>query len=353
MILVDISSVLHKSVHGLVSKMLKETKEDYVDILQYRKEFHLTVLNIVCDHISKFKEYSDEVVICLDDKSGLGNWRRRVFPMYKHSRRTFRDSFKTFSYSDAHKLFNEAIDALEKTSSAGLFKTIGVPMCEADDIILVLGRHFAESGRDVLILSPDKDFLQLHDNHRIKQYSWTTGKMVEMPDSDREDWLLEHICIGDSADNVPRIVDFQGFLPGVEEYLRETGILTEGEDAWDFSNKFFDYDDFESFGGVFTKEKFGFATLKKRIKEFGSLEKFLDSNITYKKNYFRNRQLVLEEGIPSGIKSQILRDFESLKNAESPAKSLVQGLGLDGYPLPDIISNKYITETQLSDFLDW
>lgn len=355
MILVDMSSAFHKCTHGLVSGMIKETKQDYIDLKQYKKEFFLLLLNCLSTNIQRFREYQDEILICLDETSGQGNWRKKIYPMYKNTRGQFRQQFKTFSYADAYELYNEFIQVLKSSQSKHLFRVMDIDTCEADDLILVLGRYFAEQNRPVMILSPDKDFVQLQSNPLIRQYSWMTNKMITPEDHNGlESWLLEHVCLGDSADAVPRIVDFKEFKPGVKEFLVENGLLAEGEDAWDFSSRYFDYADFECFDGVFEKEKFGLATLKKKISEFGSLEGFLDAHPVHRKNYYRNRQLVLEEGIPYALKDKAIQQYlDNSTEVENPATKLVEGLGLSGMNLPDMISNKYISETQLADFLDW
>lgn len=354
MILIDLSSAFHKCVHGLTARILKETKEDFVDLKQYKREFNLTLLNILCTHIQMFRQFSEEIIICVDDRSNLGNWRKRIYPMYKFARRDFKQNFKTFDYADAYLLFNEFLDGIKGSESSSLFRVIDVDMCEADDLILVLGRYFADQNRNVLVLSPDKDFIQLQTSPMVKQYSWMTNKAVEVKDPEEmQDWLLEHVCLGDLSDNVPRIVDFKEFKPGVKEFLVESGQLEESQDAWSFSSGYFDYSDFDQFDGVFEREKFGFATLKKQIEKLGSLEAFLDLHPVHRKNYYRNRQLVLEEGIPTALKEQIIDSYNNYKENNLPASTLVQKLGISGCNLPDLISNKYISEQQLGTFLDW
>ena len=360
MILIDLSSAFHKCTHGLASGILKETKADFVDLKLYQKEFNISMLNVLCAHINMFREYATEIVICLDETSGRGNWRKKIYPMYKYARQQFRQSFTKFDYKDAYVLFDNFVKALKASQAKTLFKVVDVDHCEADDLILVLARDAANKGEPVMILSPDKDFIQLQDNPLIKQYSWMTNKILRVDDKTGDDengmqeWLLEHVCLGDQADNVPRIVDFKEFKPGVREYLIESALLDENEDAWSFSTGYFNYDDFEAFGGVFEREKFGLATLKKRIQEVGSLENFLDLDPCYRKNYYRNRQLVLEEGIPMALREQIISEYQDdSKNVSNPATKLVEGLKLQGTNLPDLISNKYISEQQLGSLMDW
>ena len=360
MILIDLSSAFHKCTHGLASGILKETKANFVDLKLYQKEFNLSMLNILCTHINMFREYATEIVICLDETSGKGNWRKKIYPMYKYARQSFRQSFTKFDYQDAYFLFDNFVKVLKASQAKTLFKVVDIDHCEADDLILVLARDAANKGEPVMILSPDKDFIQLQDNPLIKQYSWMTNKILRVDDktgdveNGMQEWLLEHVCLGDQADNVPRIVDFKEFKPGVREYLIESALLDESEDAWSFSTSYFNYEDFEAFGGVFEREKFGLATLKKRIQEVGSLENFLNLDPCYRKNYYRNRQLVLEEGIPTALREQIILEYlDESKFVNDPASKLVEGLKLQGTNLPDLISNKYISEQQLGSLLDW
>lgn len=351
MILVDLSSAFHKATHGLVNRLLKDLNQKSVNLLEFKKEFHLTLLNIIGHHINLHKEYADEVIICLDETSGQGNWRKKIYPMYKQQRTKFRQQFDTFRYEDAYALFNEFIDSMKKSK---FFPVMDVDTCEADDLIMVTAKYAADKGSQVMILSPDKDFLQLQTNPAVKQYSWMTNKLLIQKPEEMSEWLLEHVCLGDTADNVPRITDFTEFNPGVREFLIEMGV--DDPDPFSFSSTFYNPEDFEEFGGVYKRERFGLSMLKKAIDEKGSLEAFLDGNPVYRKNYYRNRQLVLEEGIPQSLREKIIHQFENRHSgglASNPATLLVESLGLNGSNLPDFLSNKYISEKQLGDFLDW
>lgn len=348
MILIDLSAAFHKCTHNLVNRLTDRKKDVFINLTEFEKEHHLSMLNLIEDYVSKFRPYADEVVICLDETSGRGNWRKQIYPMYKAGRDQFRQSFKTFDYAHAYQNFNKFTAALKASQ---FFTVVDVDHCEADDVIMVLAKYAASKGNPVMILSPDKDFIQLQENPLIKQYSWMTNKMIE-PETKggMEDWLLEHVCLGDKADNVPRIVDFAEFKPGVKEFLSET---IGDVDPYTFSCGYYNLDDFEQFGGVFERPTFGLATLKKKIEEFGSLDAFLDSNPVYRRNYFRNKHLVMEEGIPTAFREKIIDCYNQPKTVTNPASTLVETLGLNGSLLPQSISNKYITEQQLGNFLDW
>ena len=81
------------------------------------------------------------------------------------------------------------------------YKVIEVYGAEADDIIAVLTR---ERNDDVtIIISSDKDFIQLHNNI-IEQYSPVTKKLIN--GKDPVNYLREHIIRGDRSDGVPNIL---------------------------------------------------------------------------------------------------------------------------------------------------
>lgn len=349
MVLVDISSLFHKVTHGLSGLLLKQNKEiDFIDFKLYKKEFNNMVINLLCEHLERFRPYWStfaDVVICLDDKSTKGNWRKQFYPMYKAQRTKFRQSQTKFDYEDAYAVFNKFIDHLRESK---IFKVVGLDGAEADDVIMIL----AKNDEPTLILSPDKDFIQLQKWPNVKQYSWMTNKMIEIPQEEMQSWLLEHICTGDTADNVPRIVDFAEFNPGVREYLIESGRLGENDDAFEFSCSFYDPEEFEPFGGAFKKERFGMSILNKQIAKLGSFEAFLKSNSTFERNYYRNRQLVLEEFIPAYIREDVMKVYAA-SECDGSIETFVDEGNFYVANLHSLISDKYISSKQLSDFMDW
>ena len=72
---------------------------------------------------------------------------------------------------------------------------------------------------------------------------------------------------------------------------------------------------------VFKKIRFGETTLKKKIKEYGTLYNFLNSNPIYMLNYIRNKKLVLDANIPSHIEVDILNQYSN-----SPTEFNLQAL---------------------------
>ena len=340
MILFDISSAFHMVVHRMSKEFYQGEK---LDLKEYKKEFFRGLLWIIDKHTQQFKDFGDPV-ICIDEKT-TPSWRKDMYPMYKSQRKKFRDGQAQFDYSDAFGLFNEFLDACTKSAC---IKCIEVPGAEADDIILVLGEHLAQKGESVMILSPDKDFIQLQVNPKIKQYSWMTKKMIQAEDKgNMQEWLIDHVCLGDVADAVPRIVDFQEFKPGVKEYLKSKGIeMTPLE----FSSTLYNPDEFEQFGGVFETPRFGASGLRKLIAKHGSIEALLESNPVMKSNYERNAKLVLTEGIPPEIKEAILLEYQEPINCD--VEEFAETLGLEIADLAEFLKNKYINSGGLGGFFD-
>ena len=88
------------------------------------------------------------------------------------------------------------------------YKVIEVETAEADDIIATLIKKVKnmiifEHQKKILILSGDKDFIQLHSRN-VKQYNPVLNKFV----GKGEDviYIKEHILKGDRSDGIPNVL---------------------------------------------------------------------------------------------------------------------------------------------------
>lgn len=308
MILYDFSSIVHRAIYTSI-KIVNPHK---VEGKYVTNEFINYMIHRILDEVlTSFKLYNKEynsMVLAIDNHS-LPYWRKTLYPDYKAQRDKLRKESEV-NFKEVYKHLDLLTTVLQRYS---LFKTISSPGAEADDIIGVLTRKYAPYEK-ILILSPDKDFKQLHKFGDIKQWSHLTNKWVE--NDDPKQWELEHICLGDAADNVPRVVDFSIFSDNFKNYYNGTELefynLTSEEREKILEN----YEIFKSNGelDVYNNPKFGPATLKKCIKEFGTLDNFLDSNPIYRMNYERNRRLVLDSEIPTKIEMDIMSQFADAKS---------------------------------------
>lgn len=158
-------------------------------------------LNSIRGYRRKFLNDYGEVVICADGKN---SWRKSIFPYYKAGRKKSREE----SEVDWAELFRIMTVIREELSRFFPYKVLQFDNLEADDIIGIIchqyGCQLDNGSEKFLIMSGDKDYIQLHKYANIKQYSPTMKKWIENSDPDK--YLLEHILRGDKGDGVPNIL---------------------------------------------------------------------------------------------------------------------------------------------------
>ncbi len=190
MILVDMNQVT------LSNLMIQIGRSDEVDPDMVR---HM-VLNSLRGYRNRFCEEYGELVLCYDNK---GNWRREYFPNYKHGRRKDRKASKL----DWGSIFDTLHLIKQELQNHFPYKVLEVENVEADDIIASVVSYVAETPshyEKVLILSGDKDFIQLQNHSFVTQYSPVLKKFVNGIDPDV--YIKEHILKGDRSDGVPNFL---------------------------------------------------------------------------------------------------------------------------------------------------
>ena len=255
MIIVDINQIMISNLMVQINgRNAVELREDLVR--------HM-VLNSLRAHNKKFrKEYGQMVIAC--DSSNV--WRRTAFPNYKAGRKENRAKSEhdwEFIFDVLAKIKKEIKDFLP-------YKVVAVESTEADDIIATLCKRTNEK---VLILSGDKDFIQLH-NDRIKQYNPVLNKFVGK-DENPVIYIREHILKGDRSDGIPNVLsDDNVFIEG----RRQTPLSRKKIEAW----------------------------VNEVVPTF---------NEEQQKNYERNRQLIDLNYIPKEIEDNINREFNDVEVA--------------------------------------
>lgn len=225
------------------------------------------ILNTIRAYRQKFVEDFGELVICCDSKR---YWRREVFPFYKAGRKKDRQS----SGVDWNTMFSTLNTVRQELADVFPYKTILVDGAEADDIIGCISRHI--TNETILILSSDKDFIQLHTNPNVKQYSPVLKKFVRHENP--EVYLKEHIVKGDRGDGIPNIHSPDGvFVDGGRQKPVRKKILEE--------LTCIDID---------------------RIENCQYLEKDM-----LKRNWMRNRQLIDLAVIPEEIEKDIMKVYNN------------------------------------------
>ena len=187
--------------------------QSQVDISMVR---HM-VLNSLRMYRQKYHEEYGELVLCCD---GRNSWRRGHFPLYKAGRKTTRDS----SSKNWTQIF-ESLDTIKSELKEYFpYKYIEIENAEADDIIGVLAKTW---GEPIMIISGDKDFIQLQTHKNVKQYSPITKKLVTA--NNPYNYLKEHILRGDSSDGIPNFLSSDNFIV---DKIRQTPITKKKLELW-------------------------------------------------------------------------------------------------------------------------
>lgn len=207
-------------------------------------------------------------------------WRRSLYPEYKIQRDTkdtSKDSYdigKTFSYAYS-KLLPDYCDEYGAHS-------LKCDFAEGDDLIAVFSKYILEQNKfnKVIILSSDKDMVQLHNKRTLITTTDCTIRepKIELEKAIKEkikgevtagDFLLFKILLGDGSDNIPNI------KPGV-----------------------------------------GNKKAYKLLQDRESLKQLLTEDINIAKSFKRNKMLISMKEIPQNIEDLIISEIKSAFNDE-------------------------------------
>ena len=189
MILVDANQI------AISHLMVRSKIEDGINIESVRK----SIVRVIGRIAKKYGNDYGQVVLCYDDKN---YWRRDVFPFYKKNRKQEREASK-YDWDQVFSVLNTIRDELKGNFP---YKVLQVQGAEADDIVASLCMENAKTDapEKVLILSADKDFIQLHKYDFVCQYDPIRNRWIE--NEDPVMYLQEHIIRGDRSDGIPNIL---------------------------------------------------------------------------------------------------------------------------------------------------
>lgn len=187
MIIVDLSQVM---ISNLMMQLGNHTNAQ----VEENMVRHM-VLNSLRSYRSKFADEYGELVIACDNKN---YWRKQTYPYYKANRKKSIEK----SELDWASIFGCMNKIRAELKEFFPYKVIDIETCEADDVIGTLVMHSVDD--DVLILSGDKDFIQLQKYDRVKQYDPVRKKWIDHDNPER--YLEEHVLKGDSGDGIPNIL---------------------------------------------------------------------------------------------------------------------------------------------------
>jgi hypothetical protein len=225
------------------------------------------VLSTILRYKQKFGAEYGQIVLAADDKN---YWRRDIFPYYKANRKKSREK-SAFDWVLIFETLNKIRDEIKQYFP---YIYIQIPRAEADDIIGTLVEYSNTplmQQEDILIISGDKDFIQLQRYNNVKQWSPMQKKYITH--NNPKNYLKEHIMSGDSGDGVPN------FLSDDDVFVTE---------------------------GVRQK-----PLRKTKLSEWLNMppEEFCDTKML--RNYKRNEQMIDLSYIPSAIKDSIFQEYKN------------------------------------------
>ena len=230
------------------------------------------ILNSVRMYRTMFNDEYGEVILTYDSKH---YWRRDFFPQYKSNRKKGREA----DNKDWDAIF-EVLNKIKAEIKENLpYKFLEVYGAEADDIIATICKY-SQTEKDrsknekIIIISGDKDFIQLQKYMNVKQYSPILKKLVN--GSNPETYIKEHILKGDTGDGVPNVLSPDNtFTDG----LRQRPLGKKKIEAW----------------------------LDMDISEFKD---------EVKRNYQRNEKLIDLSKIPNELENEILTEFRGAPHGD-------------------------------------
>ena len=234
------------------------------------------VLNAIRSYKQKFGEEYGEIIIACDDKN---YWRRKIYPYYKANRKKSREE-SDIDWTTIFECFNKIRDELKEYFP---YRVLKVDTAEADDIIGTLAQQYGSYlvGHDtikILIMSGDKDFIQLQKFANVKQYDPVRKKFISHKNP--ELYLKEHIMRCDAGDGVPNFLspDDVFVTKGRQKPIRQTNL-----DKW----------------------------VNQSPETFGDIELIGDTMV---RGYKRNESLIDLSKIPSDIYNMIVTQYHEQKD---------------------------------------
>ncbi len=234
------------------------------------------IINSLRMYRTMYKKDFGELVLACDGKN---NWRRNYYPQYKANRKKGREE-SDFDWAEAFRIVNKVREELRENFP---YKVIHIDECEADDIIGTLCENSQEFGQyeDIMIVSADKDFLQLQRYKNVRQYSPLLKK--EYHEDNPVANLTEKILTGDAGDGVPNV-------------LSHDDVFVNGERQTPLSRK----------------------------KKDAILEDLAEGELLYAaswyRNYQRNEKLIDLTQTPERLKKQIIDEFNSQDQWDNKGK---------------------------------
>ena len=228
---------------------------------------HMILNSLRMYNLKYRKEYGTMILAC-----DGGSWRKQIYPQYKANRKTSRDA-SGLDWKEFFRILGMVRDEVKEHLP---YKVVHIQGIEADDVIGALTEKTQNFGENepVMIISADKDFIQLQQYSNVRQFSPMTKAFVK--EKDATQYLFEHIIRGDSGDGIPNVLSPDNTFV---DKIRQKPISAKKIEQWGASRN--------------------------------ALDKVMDES-TYR-NFQRNQALIDLSKVPQDKKALIINTFESVK----------------------------------------
>lgn len=285
-LLIDLTQTIIANVVVHFRDDLKKDPKDAKNLIKH------SLFNTLLSYKKNYgKEYGELVLACDSKKY----WRRDYFPAYKGHRKHDREA-SDMNWDVVFETINEIKSDLREYFN---YKVIEVEGAEADDVIACITKYLQDNElvqeglfdgepQKVLVCSADTDFVQLQKYKGVKQWSSIQKKWVK-PKVSIPQFIMEHVCTGDSGDNIPN-------------------ILTPDTWAIDRSN--------------------GDEAIRQTPMRKQRLSKFVENGIAEcntneeRRNFIRNQTLIDFDKIPDRIYNSIIDEYKNYKSMGNKTKLL-------------------------------
>ena len=256
MIIIDMNQIM-------ISNLMTQLKHDFLNEKLVR---HMVLTSLRMYEKQYSPEYG-EVVLAYDSKH---YWRKDYFQFYKQNRKKDRER-SGHDWGGIFDVLNKIRDEIKEYFPWKVIEVIGA---EADDVISTLCKN-KDTGK-VLILSGDKDFIELQKYPGVYQFNPTTKRYITSDNPYA--FVKEHVIKGDKSDGIPNFLSPDDtFVSGA----RQKPISQKKLNAWVDQEP----------------------------------EKFCETQEQYI-NFCRNRTLIDFDYVPEDIETKIMEEYGSLNSNE-------------------------------------
>jgi DNA polymerase-1 len=153
----------------------------------------------------------DQIIICWDGAGGSQK-RRETVKEYKQGRKPLRKNYKVEGMTEQSEKENMVWQQrilMEMLNEMPIIQLM-LDRVEADDIISMISGSPKYKGWQKVIISSDKDFLQLLDGETvlyrpIQKKAWTKNTVIEEYGISPENFVIARAIAGDKSDNLAGI----------------------------------------------------------------------------------------------------------------------------------------------------